>query len=179
VSLSTVILLFACIIGFLLFLFCWNPGIGGQNLYHYKAYLSFQKEWKDIAAYLPENATDISHYCVLDFDTNYHYLEASAQLNNIEDFTVSRKYFGYSSHYLNISYSDSAFKRLFYNIPDWWNQESLSGYQENCLILGPDANNYGKGIWLFYNNDNQKIRVFTWSQQWLSSDKVKKDLIQN
>ncbi|MBM4103393.1 MAG: hypothetical protein FJ263_04980 [Planctomycetes bacterium] len=178
----TVIFISICIFAtlFLLNLYCWRFGERWQsNQNHYKKYVSFQKEWKILAAYLPESSTDIQHYYVLEFDTNYHYLEATAKLSTLEEFINSHKYFDYPFHHSDVSYSETSFAKLFFKKPDWWNQESLADYKENCLIIGLDHNDYGEGLWFFYTKEKEKIRVFVWSQQWLPAEKVKKGLIQN
>ncbi len=151
------------------------PFVGGLK-YDYETYDVFKAEREYFAKYLPKSATEIHHYAVCDFDTNYHFIKATVKIKNLADLTASENSFDTPSQYTGLSYSDEQFDCLFYKRPNWWNQDELLGYEENFLGIFADDNNYGSGIWLFYDKQTQKLRLFIWSQQWLSADKVKEEL---
>lgn len=151
--------------------------IGGDSESRYETHDSFKKRWENIANYLPDSASDIRHYAVLDFDTNYHFLEASVDIHGLQDFITSKNDFNCQSTHAEIFYSDRQFDSLFYKRPVWWNQESMFYYDEKYLCLFTDANGYGKGCMLFYDNHAGNIRVFVWSQQWLRAEDVKKKML--
>ena len=140
----------------------------------YESYEVFNDSWNNAAIYLPKNSLEIHHYPVLDFDTNYHFIEATAELKSLKAFVLSENYFNCEHHGSGISYSDQVFDELFYKRPDWWNEKSFLGFEESYIFIFADKNNYGRGCWLFYDSDKQKIRLFTWSQQWLSEKDVRR-----
>lgn len=161
----------------LLLPFCLSScGIGGNSESQYKTYDSFKKREEHLAKYLPENSTGIHHYAVLDFDTNYHFIEATAQLGSLENFVESNNNFNSQHRYSKVSYSQDRFDNLYHKKPDWWNQKDISEFEENELLILSEDKNYGKGCWLFYDSDMQRIRIFTWAQQWLSEENVIKTL---
>lgn len=150
--------------------------IGGNGEELYDDYDTFKKHEGNLAKYLPESSTQIRYFAVLDFDTNYHFVEATVQIEHLKEFATSKNNFDSQFNCSDVPYSDQKFDQLFYKRPIWWNQKSLVGYKENHLCLFADTNNYGGGCWIFYDNKAQKVRVFTWSQQWLSLEDVKKGL---
>ena len=163
-------------LGLLLPLCLCSCSIGGSSEEYYETYEDFKKHWGALAGFLPNTSKEILHYAVLDFDTNYHFIEATVQLENLKEFVKSKNGFSSKHVYPEVSYSQYKFDQLFYEKPNWWNQSSVFEYEENQLLVFGDKNNYGEGYWFFYDNDNSKIRLFTWSQQWLSQEKVIKTL---
>ncbi|MHC5158148.1 MAG: hypothetical protein ACYSOZ_08670, partial [Planctomycetota bacterium] len=125
---------------------------------------------------IPKNSTAITHYAVGQFDTNYDFIEATAQHENLKEFIKSKKDFSGKRIYSKADYSQYKFDQLFGEKPEWWTQTKMSEFEENHLVLFADSDDYGYGCWFFYDNDNSKVRLFTWSQQWLTQDKVIKTL---
>jgi hypothetical protein len=149
---------------------CLNPDDYLKS--YYETYEAFNSQWESIAKYLPESSSEIYHYKFLGFDTNHHFIEANVEFESLKEFVVAKNYFDSKHHGTNVSYSDELFDKLFHKRPEWWNYESILEFEENQLIIFADKNNYGKGCWFFYDHEKQKIRLFTWSQQWLSSQDV-------
>lgn len=146
---------------------------GSDSEKRYPSYEAFAERWARFAQFLPESSTEIRHYKVLDFDTNYHYIEASVKIEDFKQFAERDTDFGDSTIFFDVLYSDERFDQRFYKRPRWWNQDTMLSYSENFMHLFADKNNYGTGCWLFYNSTDHKIRVFVWNQQWLSQDEVK------
>jgi hypothetical protein len=153
--------------------------IGGNKEEHYDTYETFKVHWENIAPYLPESSTGIQHFAVLDFDTNYHFIEATVQIGSLNAFLSSNNNFESQFTCSDITYSDQKFDLLFYKKPVWWNEKSLVDYEENhfCIFVDSSPKNYSRGCWLFYDKETQRIRVFIWSQQWLSLENIKTILL--
>jgi len=139
---------------------------------HHPTYAAFEKQQPYLAEFLPKGAANITHFSVLDFDTNYHYVEADVQIKDFQQLSLNSAYAD-STVYFNVAYSDGQFNRCFYKKPSWWNQETLLNYQTNFVRLFNTANDYGRGCWAFYDSEGGKIRFFMWSQQWLSEKDFK------
>lgn len=174
---SIKVYLFFCLVLTLSMLFSSCLKWGGNPESYYETYDGFKKNWDKLAGHLPENSTGIRHYSVLDFDTNYHFIEATARIEDLDIFVKSKNYFDSELNYFDVPYSDRRFDSLFYKKPAWWNEENLYDYEQSVLILFSDDKNYGRGCWFFYNEDVSTIRVFIWLQQWRSLEDVKKILL--
>ena len=151
--------------------------IGGSSEEYYETYYAFIHRWEELSRFLPENSTHIRHYAVGDFDTNYHFIEATALLKDLETFVKSKNYYDSQFTHAGVQYSDQQFDELFYERPLWWNEQSIRNYQDNILFLFPNDDDYRRGYWLFYDKIDSKIRVFIWGQQWQTMEGVKKVLL--
>ena len=152
---------------------------GDNKEEHYDTYETFKDRQENIAPYLPESSTEIQHYAILDFDTNYHFIEATVKIESLSNFLFLNNNFEGQFTCSDITYSDQKFDRLFYKKPIWWNEKSLVDYEENhlCLFVDSSPKNVSRGCWIFYDKETQKIRVFIWSQQWLSLENIKTILL--
>ena len=100
---------------------------GDNKEEHYDTYETFKDRQEKIAPYLPESSTEIQHYAILDFDTNYHFIEATVKIESLSNFLFLNNNFEGQFTCSDITYSDQKFDRLFY--------KSLSGGMRKAWLV--------------------------------------------
>ena len=173
-----VIIIFVLLIIVLYFYQFIDPRIEKRNLSY--------ADWRKSIGYngwvrLPENSGKI-RFCLYPwFDVNYIYIEAEVNAQDISIYDLAKKSIpsNISSVYLgkDIDFSEVEFKEYFsikHSKPRWWSQKTMSHFNANSIVVWQDPNStlYGRGVWYFYNDNDRKLRVFTWSQQHLKAEEV-------
>ena len=158
-------------------------GIGGG--YIVKNDMTY-KDFKNSELYsgsivLPQTTEGIDVFLWLGFDTNYRFVQANVGLeNNLTAFVEGMEEgLDIDLKIEDVNFCMSTFDKIFSkkHKPQWWNEESMLGFVQNCMLVRPYENHYGRGMWYFYNRENRVIKVFEWNQQWLSTNRLKEGII--
>lgn len=158
-------------------------GFQGHIKKHYPTYEAFENSnvYRLVNLAIPQGSQKIDYHAWLAFDTNYYFVQAHVDCGDdlmifIRQITQGLK-IDFDAE--NVVFHMSSFDELFSHKPKWWNKESMQKFTQNYLLVRPYENNYGSGLWYFYDKDSHILRVFKWSQQHLSNKRLKKVLLQD
>ena len=151
---------------------------GHGSCYHFKTYEQFVEsgEYKGNIK-IPRDAHNIDIFALLMFDTNHWFIKTHTDMKQDFFAFVDNATQGITLEYKfkNIPFQMDIFNDIFPgDKPKWWDKKSLPQFEENYLIIRPDeSNEYGKGIWYFYDRGSNTLLAFEWTQQWLMANDLK------
>ena len=152
----------------------------------YEQYNNLFNSGLDRMINLPWGAQAIDWFFFGGFDTNYEFVQAEAKLSRKDLYAIVLECpfmdITEPTFVENVDYSIDQFNKIFgplKEVPSWWiGNNAMSGFDVNILKFGNDNKygndeGYGYGCWAFYNSKEGIVKIFRWSQQWLSDKQVK------
>lgn len=138
---------------------------------------------------LPPQADKITTFLFFGRDTNYRYLKAMVDADELSLPDLMRMSLQSQPRLTNdtfVSFMDanitfegfaSAFSGISSSMPSWW-ETDFSRFDQQIFCVWQDDNNYGYGYVFLYDSEQGELRVFQWGQQWNTVARTKEALVQ-